>query len=102
MQRWKWCWDSGADPRVVEVACEAAGYPHCDADGLIQTHQTHFDSEREAWDFLRTETEAEIDRVIIHMRSLEKQLEAAQVELLEASAKNSTVRRCIRSRWGKP
>lgn len=55
MKRWR---VTDSHPVPVEVECEQHGYPHKDADGQEQFHNTHFDSEDEAWEKAQRSAEA--------------------------------------------
>lgn len=45
-------------PWVVAVECPVPGYPNRDADNEVQYVNSHFDTEREAWDSLLANTAA--------------------------------------------
>lgn len=55
MKRWR---VRDSHPVPVEVECEVRGYPHKDSDGEEQFHNTHFDSEDEAWEKAQRSAEA--------------------------------------------
>ncbi len=81
-------WVNGAavdgPPEVVQV--EHFGYPHCDADGRAQYENTHFLSERAAWDALLANVRAGQKLSVSEYERCQKQLAYATERLAKDAA----------------
>lgn len=77
---------------VVAVECDPVGYPHKDASGETQFHNSHFDSEGQAALKLVAEAEARIDNVASTRANARKQFEKATILLADAAERREEVR----------
>ena len=88
-------WHRGDATQWPPVAVEAIGYPYPDADGFVPLKNTHFATEREAWQALLTnirEVEAMSKRVVDHR---EQQLAMANAHLREDALRREQAERAF-------
>lgn len=84
-----------ADPEqfhAVEVECPDGGHPASDADGIPIYGNTHFATEKKAWESLRTEFDAWISLSAASLTSAEKAVRRCQCECGKACQGSATVR----------
>lgn len=69
--------------RPVEVTCDVPGYPHRDDAGRKMYENTHFATEREAWDCILDNLKAGVSLSARALKRAEAEVERLRADLAE-------------------